>query len=1368
MHVQKLVNRCVAGLNSMYFGGGSRVLPTPVSSLTELEMASQREALAHIIQRVHSAGKPPHGFGYSGALQALRVTSSPYGDSMTGVGEVVSMCLDALSVPDMNVKGVPITELLDGAAGKFIKDPENYMLQDSSNWGAVCDDVAKIRIYDDPKLRNRMFYLRYLKKLHKAGILSWSCSPKGRVGSFVVKKKPKDVNGKLVNRQRLILDCRQVNLLFRAPPATELGSLPALGDIYIPDKYDLHIAGADIRDCFYACSLPSTLRDYFCFTGDITLEEAHSIFGSDCFDSMGLDTGVIISPCLDVLPMGYSWSFYLVQALHVQACLESSGEDCRSVVLDARPPPSLVENGSLFMPYCDNTHVLSLDSHVASQDHSKLQSTLESWGFAMHEELGPTTIYPTLGGVIDGHAGLVKPNRDRFWNLVKAFTYVCYHPVSSEMIMRLLGHAMVVLVLNRSGMSVFRNLYDFSSRGYRRKMLWESAIRECRTFVGILPLLISDMRRPWSNTVFCSDASPEGYGITERNLDVSTIDQIGLWQERWRYKRTPPDQWRPRERALQLDPFSDINTAKVSDILFEEGDCYTRNEEFEEIPHSILNPQDWRVAKFGKWQHTQEHITLKEARALTILVRRITRAAKFRGRRILVLVDNLALALCLGKGRSPNHAMLRVSQKIGALCLACNLALRVRWIPSELNNSDGPSRGSHAPGVFNKDGTFMQTFPSSSSFAEDNGLRGSQPSHSKGGLAGCEEADGDCEEKSVLEGEKQDCNFEALCGGHFTHAPDQPQEDSWFQSKDREYVCLRDTKHQQRATEPVWLLPGEVQKLVQGERHQVSGGGSDGCDPRRLLRRPVLGRKRLPRGRENIGGSRVPISQTAGQIDQISEGASWVEEVGSTEEQAPLATDCGIWDSDEIVPPTTMGHGSHGPFEFRCLPTSRGSCGSLGEKSHQTSVVCRSPIQELHDHCERRGRGEARQNRDLQQFNRPGQPIDSCLAGASLVETEVEAWKRSSTLSSEDGKIPCRISEGRRMAGLAKAAHLPAETWRRVRGLSKSGPRVQHGERPWEMADRHIGEEVCQDWQTTEPDCSDAGMGRAVLQEGNIADASGCGRSCCPMQPLGPPSADSGCGRSCCPKQPVYPVWQDWRQWHDPCVLEIFAGSGRLTLACRKLGIVAFAIDSCLSNTDDLLDPAVESQLISMILSGCVRLVWLGMPCTTFSIARKDDGVGPGPLRSDQYPMGLPDLCPRDQKKVSNGNALLFVTVRLVMICIYTRTAFVVENPHSSRCWLTFLMQQLQSLSMCKFLHLDFCGFGEAWKKPTGLLHAFLDLSSLAITCKGSSRICGFTGKRHLPLKGYASNGQFMTLVAQPYPFKLVNAVSALVLQQLW
>ena len=359
------------------------------------------------------------------------------------------------------------------------------------------------------------------------------------------------------------------------------------------------------------------------------------------------------------------------------------------------------------MPYCDNTHALSLGATVAELGREKLENQLEAWGFEMHEQMSATSYFPTLGGIIDGEVGIVKPTPERYWNLKMVFNYILHHPVSSDMVRRLLGRAMVVLVLNRAGMAIFRAMYDFAGRDFQKQKLWESARRECRIFLGVLPLLVGDMRRVWSDNVTCTDASPEGFGICERSMNISRVSDIGRWQERWRFKRTPIDEWQPRQRALGLDPLRDLNTARGDPDAFEWADSFSRNDSFEEIPHDILDPHDWDVALNGKWKHTHEHITLKEARCLCLAVRRLSRTSRHRSKRHLILVDNLALAFSMGKGRSSNHGMLRVAQKIGALALAANLCLRIRWVPSELNVSDAPSRGASTPGYV-KDGQVIQ------------------------------------------------------------------------------------------------------------------------------------------------------------------------------------------------------------------------------------------------------------------------------------------------------------------------------------------------------------------------------------------------------------------------------------------------------------------------------------------------------------------------------------------------------------------------------------------------------------------------------------------------------------------------------------
>lgn len=56
--------------------------------------------------------------------------------------------------------------------------------------------------------------------------------------------------------------------------------------------------------------------------------------------------------------------------------------------------------------------MLSMDPDIAHSDHGNFKKKLEDWGFAMREEQGPTTFFPTLGGVIDGKQGMIKFNSE--------------------------------------------------------------------------------------------------------------------------------------------------------------------------------------------------------------------------------------------------------------------------------------------------------------------------------------------------------------------------------------------------------------------------------------------------------------------------------------------------------------------------------------------------------------------------------------------------------------------------------------------------------------------------------------------------------------------------------------------------------------------------------------------------------------------------------------------------------------------------------------------------------------------------------------------------------------------------------------------
>lgn len=230
------------------------------------------------------------------------------------------------------------------------------------------------------------------------------------------------------------------------------------------------------------------------------------------------------------------------------------------LVLEHTSVPQLHEGRPLAMPYCDNVRAIGLDEDLCNNSKDTICNALTGVGFSMREDEPAATTFNTLGGVVDGDLGQARATSARMWNLILAFMHIRRGPIHPEVVQRLLGHSMVVCVLNRSGMAIFHQLYKFALGNSGPRPLNLKERQECYIFAGIVPLLHADLRRPWGNDVHCTDASPDGFGICSMTASLSEVSHVGRWNERWRYRRLPPEQWQPRKRALGADLLGDIST----------------------------------------------------------------------------------------------------------------------------------------------------------------------------------------------------------------------------------------------------------------------------------------------------------------------------------------------------------------------------------------------------------------------------------------------------------------------------------------------------------------------------------------------------------------------------------------------------------------------------------------------------------------------------------------------------------------------------------------------------------------------------------------------------------------------------------------
>ena len=1343
--VTRRVNLAINALNSLWFGGEHKYKTFQVDDISRLPIA-QQDSLRSLIQRVKQMGPAPSSACRQEALNALLGASSSYMEPEPGVGDTVDMVLDRLSLPSGGVAGVTLLDQLCEPVRNMVDDFENFMLQDSSLWTDIQNETSRVPPYNDKLLSSRKGYLSFVKHLFNHGVLSFTSTVRGRVGSFCVAKKPKFVEGKKIHRQRLVLDCRQTNMMFKDPPLTELGSLPALGQMSLQPGQSLYTAGADIKDCFYAVNCPTGMCDFFCLVSDLTWDEALLVTGGKI--SQDFQHRRIV-PCIKVLPMGFNWSFFLIQSMHESATLKALDISRHSLVLDGQPPPRLQEGKCISMPYCDNVHSMATDPKICQDGCNSICKDLEGMGFQLHEETTADTFCKTLGGVIDGELGQVRPTNERMWKIISGFEHLLSAKVGPLTVQKLLGHAMTLCVLNRSGMAVFRRLYDFVEHTAQPRHLNRLEKQEVANYIGIIPLLFSDMRRPWSQTLTATDASPTGYGVCEREISAQQSQSLGEWSERWRFKRLPPHLWNPRERTVGRDVFADPFTSRGVLGEADEIDMYVDNEEFPEVPQRLLYPPDWITAKMGKWRDTNEHITIKEGRALVLALRRLSRTRRHRGCNHVILLDNLSLVFAVTKGRAHSFDLLRLMQQIGSISLAADLGVHPRWIPSEWNLADGPSRGQISPGAFEKVCGEHCNHEQHLSVSEKEQFEKQRVeiSQANGETSGAFEKSGTLSDVGAGSWQFKKNEEDSQIRAEFP----RPASRGGKIGSARQTHTPGEEEHLERKPFTVRPIPREVQGFLQAERGPMAFGRRSGrWGHGRLHGRDVCRRPCSTRRRENFSRSRVQFDPSSWKNATLQESSQGLEESYAINKPSSVAEGGNVRHRHDSF----RKRGAYDVFDgfggLLSLSSSRRSNRPSRKACHPSSKAGWKAV--CHDHGNHQGPGgsEARQGGSVRQFPtvRPcTHPVDR---RTTTLQSKGTQQKGRSNFLLQSRAVSGTVCSGCKCHRIGEASSLSNETWRGDRRFDRKTSRLQWCKDKRQVVHRPKREALCQGGQSPTADQQDQRQQHEILPLVREKHSESF------------PRRDSSTNTD----QLIDDVFSLTSRPHR-FALEVFAGSARITQAFRKEDLPAYAIDTCLFPSHNVLLPSVENKIRFWIESKRIFFIWLGMPCTTFSKARKNDGLGPGPLRSPEFLWGLPHLKRRDVAKVEDGNLLLAFLIRILYLCIQHSVPFVVENPLSSMLWDMPPMVRFRNNYHPQMIYLDYCAYGECWKKPTTLMSHGIDLAPLAKRCTTTSKICSFTNRQHLALRGVNADGIFWTLVAQPYPQSLCAELAALARAQL-
>lgn len=219
----------------------------------------------------------------------------------------------------------------------------------------------------------------------------------------------------------------------------------------------------------------------------------------------------------------------------------------------------------------------------------------------------------------------------------------------------------------------------------------------------------------------------------------------------------------------------------------------------------------------------------------------------------------------------------------------------------------------------------------------------------------------------------------------------------------------------------------------------------------------------------------------------------------------------------------------------------------------------------------------------------------------------------------------------------------------------------------------------------------------------------------------------------------------------------------------ENIQLFCLSVDFCIQKTGgDLSLESSKKFWLERVASGAICGVGGGPPCETFTAARHMEG-GPPPLRSYDWPQGLPHNSMRSWRQTRLGSILM--RFMLTMICAVARMggmaflehpAFPVWIASKRPCsvWSTSVLRWLKRLQCAQLITFDQCLFGCQAKKPTTFLLIRMPSLWKEIANTGYAGRCDHPHGVHRVLKGRDSSGAFNTAIAKIYPEKLNQAIA--------
>lgn len=1305
----------------------------------------QRRVLQHISDSFNDVATIVDDDPGRSALEDLCSSSRLYHVDRS---DVVSYARELVSWPKVESSPIPLGDCLPAADREWLATWRKHMLKPEDSDGSA--QLPK-KPYMDPILKNKQVeYANFVHELHQRHMIRFKLdtSDAGTLGVFCVRKK----NGS----QRLIFDTRILNDKFHEPPSTDLPSADAFTRLELPDNKPFFIGSGDLANAFYTLSVPDELGQMFTLPA-LKADRC----GLDEIDGVKLRPGTMVCPYLVVLPMGWSWALHLCQSVLLHSIRESGISD-NWIISDKGSPVRLENHDDIACGgYVDNFVVIGESPSAVDAGLAKISERLRSLGLTVHEEESASRQATFVGLHFNGDTGFIGLKPQRILKLQKAIRELLHRNFASgDLLQLILGHVTWAMMCRREGLSILKTCYAFVHHNMSKPCrLWPSVRFELDTIASLLPLFRSRVNVGWSKDVCASDSSPFGYGICHRQGQGDIIQSIGSQCERWRFRfEDAVDARRHAAKSVGLDElqkgsqhFGDSNG-----YLGEHIQSVIGGHGFDEVPISFLDPGEWNVVWSSPWKHSS-NILHTEALALVWSIEHSLRANRNFGKRLLFLADNLPLTLSVCKGRARSSFLTKPLRKICALALATGSRFHARWVPSEWNIADRPSRAltqwssRGLKGWFSGDG---HDLPRS---------RRTGPST---------QSNGPCSDSAKSSDIRKDFKEENPSSG-VNHSPSR---DDLSRIKECE-----STHHSGLHTS----ISG-VQQLAGSTSDPdayISGTGQ--CDHRvpRGLVRGTQGHQRWNSGGCShsilLASSSPRHSSNQQSIERLASGSpSTTEDAnanrGVRSNDGVLADRRGAGSCTPSVHPV---HDLHAAGRVQSAPSE-----TAGETPRKPQPV----VQLLGDTAAPdRGLG-SRKNWNLRRLGHPRlRPLASPHPGG----THQIAKPTAAVVVDAPWKAARQVQQAHSapQVGVSGTDLVCPEAWRSNPRCAFKAAVDAGGEAERKMVVRQFPQKICKGSPASDRISQSFKASKGIWphdssKPSHLHDQSIQG-SAVPLSSLASESATKGLHTQWnsritkrmvqhAVKPPKGPkslsgaqvlrrlfkqISRKFRPHFHGVFLDIFSGDGSVGRYLDQLGYPVISIDVCDDPRFDVLDPQVQAVIHGWIKGGCVLGIWLATPCTTWSRARHGPiGSSWGPIRTNQFIYGLPGLSPKDVTKVRIGNLTMKFTAQTIRLAHSHLIPVFLENPVHSMIWLAPPLLRVCDFSNSRSFICDFCQYGARWRKRTRIqVWHGQDHFHLSRTCQGRHGFCSRTHKHHIVLKGQdPKTRQLWTHLAQPYPLK--------------